>query len=188
MRPPVAPVSRGGVAGMVVAGRRLRQQDAARPVILHADGATCWQPQVKGVTMMVNSFIAESSGGTTANPALPPSMPHYTPAPPPPVAAPGPSGSPVEKEKSLEPQKMAEATLTQQLLWGILIGLILVMVLYNLFVYLSTRDKSYLYYVIYTLCIGLTQTSLSGYTYKYLFANSPVLFNKGIIERRENLE
>jgi len=79
------------------------------------------------------------------------------------------------------PQKMAEATLTQQLLWGILIGLILVMVLYNLFVYLSTRDKSYLYYVMYTLCIGLTQTSLSGYTYKYLFANSPVLFNKGII-------
>lgn len=79
------------------------------------------------------------------------------------------------------PQKMAEATLTQQLLWGILIGLILVMVLYNLFVYISTRDKSYLYYVIYTLCIGLTQTSLSGYTYKYLFADSPVLFNKGLI-------
>ena len=31
------------------------QQDAARPIILHTDAATCWQPQVKGLTLMVNS-------------------------------------------------------------------------------------------------------------------------------------
>ncbi|HEX3952622.1 MAG TPA: ABC transporter substrate-binding protein, partial [Stellaceae bacterium] len=31
------------------------QLDAARPIILHNDGATCWQPQVKGLTLMVNS-------------------------------------------------------------------------------------------------------------------------------------
>jgi two-component system NtrC family sensor kinase len=79
------------------------------------------------------------------------------------------------------PQKIAESILTQQLLWGILIGLILVMVLYNLFVFISTRDKSYLYYVIYTMLIGLTQTSLSGYTYHYLFFDSPFLYNKGLI-------
>jgi peptide/nickel transport system substrate-binding protein len=31
------------------------QEDVARPIILHARQATCWQPHVKGVTMMVNS-------------------------------------------------------------------------------------------------------------------------------------
>jgi peptide/nickel transport system substrate-binding protein len=32
------------------------QEDAARPIILHDIGATCWQPEVKGLTMMVNSI------------------------------------------------------------------------------------------------------------------------------------
>jgi peptide/nickel transport system substrate-binding protein len=36
--------------------RRL-QEDEARPVIFHTRGATCWHPQVKGLTMMVNSMI-----------------------------------------------------------------------------------------------------------------------------------
>jgi peptide/nickel transport system substrate-binding protein len=31
------------------------QEDVARPIILHARAATCWQPAVKGVTIMVNS-------------------------------------------------------------------------------------------------------------------------------------
>jgi peptide/nickel transport system substrate-binding protein len=31
------------------------QEDVARPIIFHARQATCWQPYVKGVTMMVNS-------------------------------------------------------------------------------------------------------------------------------------
>ena len=34
--------------------RRL-QEDVARPVILHSRAGTCWQPQVKGMLIMVNS-------------------------------------------------------------------------------------------------------------------------------------
>jgi peptide/nickel transport system substrate-binding protein len=34
---------------------RKLQQDVARPIISHNRAATCWQPQVKGVTMMINS-------------------------------------------------------------------------------------------------------------------------------------
>jgi peptide/nickel transport system substrate-binding protein len=33
------------------------QLDAARPIIMHNRSATCWQPQVKGVTLMVNSIF-----------------------------------------------------------------------------------------------------------------------------------
>jgi peptide/nickel transport system substrate-binding protein len=32
------------------------QQDGARPVIYYNDAATCWQPYVKGLTIMVNSI------------------------------------------------------------------------------------------------------------------------------------
>jgi len=35
---------------------RKLQEDAARPIIFHGIAATCWQPQVKGLTMMVNSL------------------------------------------------------------------------------------------------------------------------------------
>ena len=79
------------------------------------------------------------------------------------------------------PQKIAETKLTRDLLWGVLVGILLVMILYNIFVFISTKDISYLYYVLYALFIALTQTSLSGYTYRFLFPNSPVLFNMGII-------
>jgi two-component system NtrC family sensor kinase len=79
------------------------------------------------------------------------------------------------------PQKIAETTLTRDILWGILVGILLVMVLYNSFVFISTKDISYLYYVLYTLFIALTQTSLSGYTYRFIFADHPQVFNMGII-------
>ena len=33
------------------------QEDQARPIIYHLRSATCWQPYVKGVTIMVNSLF-----------------------------------------------------------------------------------------------------------------------------------
>ena len=35
--------------------RRLAE-DGGRPILFYARGATCWQPQVRGLTMMVNSI------------------------------------------------------------------------------------------------------------------------------------
>ncbi|WP_423147110.1 sensor histidine kinase [Rubrolithibacter danxiaensis] len=78
-------------------------------------------------------------------------------------------------------QKIADSLLTRDLLWGILLGALVVMILYNFFVFISTGDKSYLFYVLYTFFIGLTQASLSGYTYHYVFPNSPEIFNKGLV-------
>lgn len=79
------------------------------------------------------------------------------------------------------PQMIAESTLKRDMLWGILVGILLVMILYNTFVFASTKDVSYLYYVLYAFFIALTQTSLSGYTFRFLFPNNPVLFNMGIV-------
>ncbi|MCF2497967.1 sensor histidine kinase [Dyadobacter chenhuakuii] len=56
---------------------------------------------------------------------------------------------------------------------GIFAGIIAVMVLYNVFIYFSTRDKSYLFYVLYVLFVGLAQTALSGYGFKYIWPFAP---------------
>jgi peptide/nickel transport system substrate-binding protein len=31
------------------------QEDVARPILYHTHAGTCWQPQLKGLTLMVNS-------------------------------------------------------------------------------------------------------------------------------------
>ncbi|MHB8260099.1 MAG: sensor histidine kinase [Bacteroidia bacterium] len=58
-------------------------------------------------------------------------------------------------------------------LFGVYVGIMVIMIFYNLFIYFSIRDKSYLYYVIYILSIMLTQTTFQGYTFKYLWPNCP---------------
>jgi signal transduction histidine kinase len=51
------------------------------------------------------------------------------------------------------------------------------MFLYNLFLYFSIRDKSYLLYVCYIITIGITQIALLGYAFKFLWPNSVWLQN-----------
>lgn len=62
-----------------------------------------------------------------------------------------------------------------QLFFGIYFGIILIMFFYNFFIYTTTRDKSYLYYVIYILAVGLVQACLKGYAEKMFWPNSPWL-------------
>lgn len=64
-------------------------------------------------------------------------------------------------------------TINLNIWFGIYCGIIIVMFLYNIFVYISIRDKSYVYYVIHTIVVGLTQATLTGFTYKYLWPESP---------------
>ncbi len=59
-------------------------------------------------------------------------------------------------------------------------GIILVMALFNIFIYMSIRDKSYLYYVVHTLFVGLTQATLLGFTYKYFWPNNEWFANYSI--------
>ncbi len=80
-----------------------------------------------------------------------------------------------------EREAISQSQNTKDIIFGFLAGIVLVMTVYNLFIYFSTRDRSYLYYVAYILFIGLTQTTIPGYTYKYLFPGSPYLFNLTLV-------
>lgn len=52
---------------------------------------------------------------------------------------------------------------------GIYYGIMLIMALYNLVMYFSVREKSYLYYVFYVASMALFLASLQGLTFQYVW-------------------
>jgi signal transduction histidine kinase len=52
---------------------------------------------------------------------------------------------------------------------GLYFGFMLLMVLYNLFIYFTVKDISYIYYVIYGTAITLLNASLTGYGFEYIW-------------------
>jgi signal transduction histidine kinase len=69
----------------------------------------------------------------------------------------------------------------QSIISGIYIGIVLIMGIYNLFLFFSVKDKGYVYYAIYVFLAGLTQIGIKGYTYKYLWPDSPYFESKSIV-------
>ncbi|MES2567703.1 MAG: 7TM diverse intracellular signaling domain-containing protein [Bacteroidota bacterium] len=59
------------------------------------------------------------------------------------------------------------------LLFGMYVGIMLAMFFYNAFIYFTTKDPNYLYYIIYILFVALTQSYFQGYCSHYLWNNSP---------------
>lgn len=64
--------------------------------------------------------------------------------------------------------QLVKTLYSNDIIFGVFFGIIAVMFFYNLIVFFVARDSSYLYYVMYLFAIGLTQTSLFGYTDRFL--------------------
>lgn len=64
---------------------------------------------------------------------------------------------------------------------GAYLGFILLMALYNFFLFLSLRDKAYLYYVCYILCMGLFNAVMNGTAFMYLWPGHNDMSNYGIL-------
>ncbi len=77
-------------------------------------------------------------------------------------------------------QLIYEAMAHKDTIFGVYFGIILVMVLYNFFIYVTVRDHTYLWYVTYIMMVGLTQLSLHGYTYKYFWPKYPAFANESV--------
>ncbi|KAA0942468.1 response regulator [Pseudomonas sp. ANT_H14] len=56
---------------------------------------------------------------------------------------------------------------------GLIYGVLLGMLVYNLFIYLSVRDTSYLYYIFYIASFGMYQLSVNGAAVEYFWPNNP---------------
>jgi len=56
-----------------------------------------------------------------------------------------------------------ERFIAKNMAFSIFMGIVAIMVLYNLLLYFTVKDKSYLYYVSYILFLGINQSTLHGY-------------------------
>lgn len=57
--------------------------------------------------------------------------------------------------------------------FGLIYGVLLGMLLYNLFIFVSVRDLDYLYYILYVASFGLYQMSINGVAIQYLWPDNP---------------
>jgi len=88
------------------------------------------------------------------------------------------SHKPVVLPFQLVERESLSATLSNNdFFFGTYVGLIAVMFLYNLVIFFLTRDRSYLFYILYLLTLGLAQAALFGYTDRFLFQGFPA-FNR----------
>lgn len=56
---------------------------------------------------------------------------------------------------------------------GLYYGIVLVMALYNLFLFMRLRDSAYAFYVFYVLTFAVAQMALTGVSYQFLWPNLP---------------
>ncbi|TCS37227.1 diguanylate cyclase (GGDEF)-like protein [Paucimonas lemoignei] len=73
-----------------------------------------------------------------------------------------------------------EAKEHEQHLMGLFYGILAGLFVFNLVLFLSTRDKPYLYYVSYLLAFFLFQATLHGLTYEYLWPDAPAWANTAL--------
>ncbi len=75
------------------------------------------------------------------------------------------------------PIAFAEKVNNEMLGMGLYFGIMLVMFVYNLFLWLSVRDKNYFYYVVYIAASSFFLLNNSGITYQYFWVWSPAVYN-----------
>lgn len=67
------------------------------------------------------------------------------------------------------------------IIFGFYTGIMVIMFVYNLFLFIIIRDKSYLYYIFYILFTWLTQISIQGYSAKYFWADGSLMNNYSVV-------
>ena len=70
------------------------------------------------------------------------------------------------------PKEFVENVIGEEAVLGVFYGIMIVMFIYNLFILLSVRDISYLYYVGYILFWSLFLLTFNGFGFQYLWPNS----------------
>jgi two-component sensor histidine kinase len=76
---------------------------------------------------------------------------------------------------------LAEKINHEQILLGIYHGAILVMLVYNLFIFISIRDPSYLYYVLFNCGWVLAMLTLNGLAFQYLWPRAVWWTNNSLL-------
>jgi len=78
-------------------------------------------------------------------------------------------------------ESLNETLNTQTLVAGIYLGVMLVMFLYNLFIFSATRDRNYLLYIFYIFFLTLAQSTLAGYGFRFLWPDYPSINHYAVV-------
>lgn len=77
----------------------------------------------------------------------------------------------------LTPEALTKIDEKDRLLRGTYFGIVLFVLLFNLFLYAVIKESSTLWYVVYVFMLLMLQLSLGGFAFQYLWPNSPYLAN-----------
>jgi len=75
---------------------------------------------------------------------------------------------------------LAKLSLTD-IFFGIYSGIMLIMFIYNLFLFIIIKDLSYLYYIFYILSIWLTQIAIQGFAVKYFWDEDTLINHYAVV-------
>jgi len=78
------------------------------------------------------------------------------------------------------PEEYGKRNVQRTWIIGMYVGIIIAIFFYNLFLYFSTRDRSYLLYIMYLFCLLLAQLVFLGWGFKYWWPDHPEV-NKYIV-------
>lgn len=76
---------------------------------------------------------------------------------------------------------LSEKIINEQIALGIYCGVLIVMGLYNFFLFVSIRESVYLYYVIYVFSFLLTQLSINGIATQYIWQDNIWFSNHSLL-------
>lgn len=62
----------------------------------------------------------------------------------------------------------------KDIIFGTYTGIMLIMFVYNLFLFIIVKDRSYIYYIFHILFTWLTQISIQGYGFKYIWGDTSI--------------
>jgi serine phosphatase RsbU (regulator of sigma subunit) len=68
----------------------------------------------------------------------------------------------------VEQKTFSEKIAVEEIGYGLYYGIMLAMVLYNLFIYFSLRDNSYIYYILSIISVSIFMGNVTGYTFQYM--------------------
>lgn len=77
-------------------------------------------------------------------------------------------------------EQMFHKLFDEELFNGLYIGVFLIMVFYNLFIYFSIKDRSYILYVVYIFSFLIFQLNENGFFFKYFLYKSPYIYSVAI--------
>lgn len=81
----------------------------------------------------------------------------------------------------MKPEYFYHKDHVEQLIFGAYFGIILIMIIYNFFIFLTVRDRNYLIYVLFLLALSLFSLSFTGLLFEHILSSYPDIANSLVL-------